>query len=135
MIGQPMPQDILKYEAKFALGLTTRKCIWYGIGVVGALCGFFVIGPALNFSMTLKIIIGVVFCIPFFLWGAIKPFGENPEKVIVPFILDNLIAPSIRKKEVHDFDYEKNIKMEKLSKKEKKKQINLEKKSEYKSII
>ena len=40
MIGQPMPQDILKHESKFALGLSTRQCIFYGIGAALALVGF-----------------------------------------------------------------------------------------------
>lgn len=135
MIGQPMPQDILKYEAKFALGLSTRKCIFYGIGAVLALIGFFAVAPKFGLKGTSAAILGAVFAIPFFIWGTIKPFGENPEKILIPFLVDNLIAPSVRRKEIHDEDYEKATAIEKLDKKEKKKQLKAEKKSEYKMIV
>lgn len=135
MIGQPMPQDILKHESKFALGLSTRQCIYYGIGAALALVGFFYIAPIFGLKGTSAAILGAVLAIPFFVWGTIKPFGENPEKIMIPFIIDNFIAPSVRLKEVHDEEYEKAVKMKTLTKKQKKKQLKAEKKAGYQMIL
>lgn len=135
MIGQPMPQDILKHESKFALGLSTRQCIYYGIGAALALVGFFYIAPIFALKGTSAAILGAVFAIPFFVWGTIKPFGENPEKIMIPFIIDNFIAPSVRLKEVHDEEYEKAVKMKTLIRKQKKKQLKAEKKAGYQMIL
>ena len=132
MIGQPMPQDILKHESKFALGLSTRQCIFYGIGAALALVGFFYM---FEIKGTSAAILGAVLAIPFFVWGTIKPFGENPEKIMIPFIIDNFIAPSVRLKEVHDEEYEKAVKMKTLTKKQKKKQLKAEKKAGYQMIL
>ena len=135
MIGQPMPQDILKHESKFALGLSTRQCIFYGIGAALALVGFFYIASMFEIKGTSAAILGAVLAIPFFVWGTIKPFGENPEKIMIPFIIDNFIAPSVRLKEVHDEEYEKAVKMKTLTKKQKKKQLKAEKKAGYQMIL
>lgn len=135
MIGQPMPQDILKHESKFALGLSTRQCIFYGIGAALALVGFFYIAPIFEIKGTSAAILGAVLAIPFFVWGTIKPFGENPEKIMIPFIIDNFIAPSVRLKEVHDEEYEKAVKIKTLTKKQKKKQLKAEKKAGYQMIL
>ena len=54
---------------------------------------------------------------------------------MIPFIIDNFIAPSVRLKEVHDEEYEKAVKMKTLTKKQKKKQLKAEKKAGYQMIL
>lgn len=129
MIGAQMPQDILKYEAKFALGLTARKCVYYGLGVAAGLFGFFTLGA--SFSMNTRSIITCILCIPFFLWGTAKPFGENPEKVVIPFIIDNFLAPAVRVKEIHFSEYEKETAIYKAKRKTDRAAVS----KEYKMIL
>lgn len=128
-----MPQDILKYEAKFALGLSARKIVFYGIGVVLALIGTLNIAPKFDLNITGRIIVGVICGFPFFFWGTIKPFGQNLEKVIIPFLVDNFLTSSVRKKEVHDEDYEKYTQIRKST--NKKKEDYAKKSKEYKGIV
>lgn len=104
-IGKPMPQDILKYEAKFIANLTIRECIFYGVGVLVGLTIFFTFGASLPIKV--RSIACACGCLPFFLWGAVKPFGQPLEKVIIPFIQDNILSSPIRKKEIHFPEFEK----------------------------
>lgn len=106
MIGSYMPQDILKYKSKFVLGLTTRQCIFYFVGLIAGLLGFFYLFAGIS-SINIRAVLTGAVCIPFFVWGKIEPFGENPEKVIIPLVVDNFLSPAVRKKEVHFPEYEK----------------------------
>ncbi len=98
-IGAQMPQDILRYKAKFVANLTVRQCVFYGIGTVVGLTIFFT--AAAGLPIKIRGIACACGCIPFYLWGSINPFGQPLEKVIGPFIKDNILAPPIRKKEIH----------------------------------
>lgn len=128
MIGIPITQDILKYEAKFALNLTTRKCIFYGLGATAVLTSFFLLFK--DFSFTFRACASICIGIPLFLWGAVKPFGVNPEKIIGPIIFDNFIAPSVRIKEIHMTVYDDKKKIVKETKKKNRAKIS----KEYKPI-
>lgn len=101
MIAQPMPQDILKYKAKFALNLTTRQCVCYGVGIACVLLGMFTIFPALISDMKIRMMVSAALGVPAFLWGSLMPFGQPMEKIIGPFIQDNILNPSLRVKEIH----------------------------------
>lgn len=103
-IGAQMPQDILKYEAKFVANLSIRQCIFYGLGVVVGLAIFFTIATPLPIKV--RSLACAAGCLPFFLWGSFKPFGQPLEKVIGPFIKDNILSPPIRKKEIHFSEFE-----------------------------
>lgn len=129
MIGLPLSQDVLKYEAKFALNLTTRKCICYGLGAAALLTIFFLLPKTLTF--TVKATISACIGIPFFLWGAIEIFGTKPEKVLLPIIIDNFIAPCVRKNEIHFSEYDNKQRIIKTKKKKERAKIS----KEYKSIL
>lgn len=103
-IGKQMPQDIFKYEAKFIAGFSARQCVFYLSGVLVGFAMFF--GAFKGATMNVRIVACAAGCLPFFLWGTVKPFGQPLEKVLVPFVEDNILAPPIRRKEKHypEFD-------------------------------
>lgn len=103
-IGKPMPQDIFKYRAKFIEGFSARQCGFYLTGVVVGLVIFFWGIP--NSPMNIRSIACAAGCLPFFLWVSVNPYGQPLEKIIIPFIEDNVLAPPIRKKEIHFPEYE-----------------------------
>lgn len=115
MIGQPMPTNILKYESKFVLGLTARKCGIYVIGLILGLLVFFKTSSI--FTINTRALIAAMILIPFFIVGEANPYGENLEKILIPFIIDNFIAPSKRIKEIHFETYEEHSQIKKAKNK------------------
>lgn len=102
-IGKQMPQDILKYEAKFISNFSVRQCIFYSVGTVLGLAVFF---SPISVSMQTRAVICAAICLPFYLWGTVKPFGQPLEKIIIPFVIDNMITPRTRVNEVHFPEFE-----------------------------
>jgi hypothetical protein len=109
-IGSQIPQDILKFESKPILGLSVRKALFFGAGFLFGVMTFFFSPDTLPYMI--KSIITAAVALPIFIWGAASPFGQPLEKVIMPFLIDNLIAPPLRKKEIHHELLEKQEKME-----------------------
>lgn len=95
MIECNMPQDILKYEAKFVGNFTMRQTIWGGIGIAMALVGFFGFFKGSQ-DISTKIALSAVTAIPFFAMGFVKIYGQPLEKALYVIILDNLIKPAKR---------------------------------------
>ena len=95
MIGQPMPTNILKYESKFVLGLTARKCVIYVIGLILGLLVFFKTSSI--FTINTRVLIAVM--------------------ILIPFIIDNFISPSKRIKEIHFETYEEHSQIKKAKNK------------------
>lgn len=95
MIECNMPQDILKYEAKFVGNFTMRQTIWGGIGIAGALVGFFVFFKETS-DVSTRIIASAAIALPFFAMGFLKIFGQPLEKSLAVIIMDNLIKPAKR---------------------------------------
>lgn len=109
MIQCPIPQDILKYKPKFALNLTTRQCVCYGLGcAIGGLA--FLVSSGFIESTGAKVVITIIFAAPFFAWSALSDlFGVPFEKFVIPFLIDNFIAPTTRYNEVHYGEIEEEI--------------------------
>lgn len=106
MIERPMPQDIMKFKAKMMMGLTGKQLLCVIIGAVLALIGYFTVGCHFK-SNQLKIIISAIPAIPPLIVGFMPIMGMPFEKVAKPMLIDNFIAPAVRKKEIHHPGYEK----------------------------
>lgn len=131
MIDGPVTQDILKYKAKMIANFTIREAvsIAFGFGVVFGTFMFFK-----DADIDFKIYVGSILATPCFLFGFLKPYGQPLEKYLLSFIEDNILAPSIRRKEVHFPEYEKMTKMKIINPKTKKEIKDVKKSKEYKSI-
>lgn len=105
MIESPIPQDILKYKAKFIGNFTAREAIWLTVGGISCLISFFFLFPDL--TTNIKIIISACIGLPFFLIGFVRPLGQPIEKIAGVLIMDNFIAPPVRKNEVRHPELEK----------------------------
>ena len=95
MIECNMPQDILKYEAKFVGNFTMRQTIWGGAGLAGALIGFFGFFSGIA-DVTTRIVSSATIAIPFFLIGFLKVYGQPVEKSVSAILMDNFIKPAKR---------------------------------------
>ena len=104
MVESPMPQDILKYKAKFIANFTARQVVFVMAGVGAGIATWFLTGGlALNIHIIVTGIVGAIFAAP----GFIVLFGQPIEKVLPAIITDNFIAPAVRKKETHFPELEK----------------------------
>lgn len=109
MISAPATQDILKYKAKFVGNFTTRNLIFGALGVAAIyLTNRYVFHVEFGMSdltggqiNSTEILLAVLPGFPFFLFGWWYPFGQPLEKILIPTIIDNFIAPAIRKNEIH----------------------------------
>lgn len=111
MVERPMPQDVMKFKAKLMGNFTARQVVWGMLGVAACVGCFFGFGDKIGANTTqMKIIICAIPSIPFFLIGFMPIMGMPMEKVLIPIIVDNFIAPAIRKKEIHNPEYEKYMK-------------------------
>lgn len=106
MIECPIPQDILKYKAKFVANLSTREAVCAAVGVAMALAGFFILFKDLN-GLQLKIICSGVMALPAFIIGFVKPLGQPFEKIALVIIYDNFICPPRIYKEIRHPELEK----------------------------
>lgn len=107
MIERPMPQDIMKFQAKIMAGLSARQIIWGGIGVGVAIGTFFLLKGNVDTSTRNTILMSAVPALPFIFIGFGNIMGEPVEKVALPLAIDNFIAPATRKKEIHNPGFEK----------------------------
>lgn len=105
MIESPMPQDILKYKAKFIANFSARETLWLTIGGIACMCGFFFFFPSI--SINNRIAFSGLLGLPFFAIGFIRPLGQPLERVLFQIIFDNFIVPPVRKKETHYPEFEK----------------------------
>lgn len=106
MIERPMPQDVMKYKAKLLGNLSGRQCLAI-IGCVAVIApSYFLFGSKVE-SIHIKIFISALPALPIFIIGFMPIMGLPAEKVGIPMIVDNFIAPAIRKKEIHYPEYEK----------------------------
>ncbi len=114
MVSAPIPQDILKYKAKFVLNLTVRELVCAAVAVALGAGGYMLVVDKYfpNAEFHIKAVITMLFALPALLMGWFKPFGQPLEKVMIPFIVDNILAPSNRPNEVHfdGYDTEYNAK-------------------------
>ena len=113
MIGAPIPQDILKYEAKLVGNFSARETIIYGSGMaVAALVALKVLPKYLGTDIKIYIATAIIFL--FFAWGKAKPYGQPLEKVIFPILEDNVFKPSVRiksyEREEHERAFNKALK-------------------------
>lgn len=107
MIERPMPQDIMKFKAKLIAGLTARQIVWGGIAGVVAIGTYFALGDVEFASGQMKVIVSAIPALPFFAMGFMTIMEMPLEKVAIPLLIDNFIAPPVRKKEIHNPGYEK----------------------------
>lgn len=101
-VGTAMPQDVFKYKAKFIGNFTIRQSIFYSVGVALGMGVFFGAFGGLHSEMrNIQILVTACVMVPIFLWGTWAPFGQPLEKIVGPFITENVLSPAIRRKEVH----------------------------------
>lgn len=110
MIERPMPQDVLKYKAKLIGNFSARQIVCLFIAVVIVAIDYFLYGR--NMSLDPKAVALLAFpAVPVLICGFMPIMGMPAEKIAVPLIVDNFIAPAVRKKEIHFPEYEKYAKM------------------------
>lgn len=109
MIGCSIPQDILKYDTKFALNLSVREIICSGLALVGGWIGH-MIGASFELAWNSypHIILMAIGAVPFLVWGFVKIYGQPMEKIFFPIVYDNFIVPQTRLYEIH-YSYEDDI--------------------------
>jgi hypothetical protein len=110
MIERPMPQDILKYQAKLIGNFSMRQCISILACVILIIAGYFLLGKNMK-ENHLTIIMSALPALPAFMIGFVPIMGLPMEKVAIPLLIDNFLAPAVRKKEIHFPDYEKYCKL------------------------
>lgn len=106
MIERPIPQDVLKFKTKFVAGLTMRQCIT--LLVCGGLA---IVGYGGLFSnieaQKVRIICTALLIIPAAIVGFVEIMGQPFEVTAKDMLIDNVIAPAIRKKEYRHPELEK----------------------------
>lgn len=131
MIECQIPQDILKYKAKFIAGLTARQAVFGFLGIISGLGSYFTILSKIPSQPRLWITAVIV--LPFLLFGFIRPLGMSMEKAIAQIVIDNFIAPANRVNETIHPEYEKQLSLLSPKKRENKSKT-IKKSKEYKSI-
>lgn len=106
MIERPMPQDIMEFKPKIMAGLTARQLIWGFVSGLITIIAYLTYGKSMGMG-PLTIALCAVPAIPTALIGFVPIMGQPFEKVAVQVVIDNFIAPPIRKKEIHFPEYEK----------------------------
>ena len=106
MIERPMPQDVMKYKAKLIGNLSMRQCLAVVGCVAVILPMYFLVGCKME-TTHLAIFVSAVPALPIFIIGFMPIMGLPAEKVGIPMLVDNFVAPAIRKKEIHFPEYEK----------------------------
>lgn len=106
MVERPIPQDILKYKQKAIKNLSAREVICAFIGVICIVIGFFYLFKGIE-DVGNRALISSVLGIPAFVIGFVKLYGVPFEKIIVPIVVDNVINPAKRTKEIHEPELEK----------------------------
>ena len=106
MIEAPIPQDILKYKAKFISNFSARQAVGLGLGIgLGAFAAFGIFNNIE--SMQIRTFASLIFAFPPMAFGFIQPFGQPLEKIGWIMLQDNLINPPTRYKEIHYDNFEK----------------------------
>lgn len=106
MIEKPMPQDVLKFKTKFVAGLTLRQCIFLLLCGIVALFSYFFLFEGIQ-SGKIKIFCTALTVVPFGIVGFIEIMGQPFEVLAKDMLIDNFIAPAVRKKEYRHPELEK----------------------------
>ena len=106
MIERPMPQDVLKFKTKFAMGLTMRQCIALVATGATAALGYFVLFSSIE-APKVRLICTALIAIPVAVVGFVEIMGQPFEVVAKDMAIDNFIAPAVRKKEYRRPEFEK----------------------------
>lgn len=95
MIECNMPQDILKYEAKWIGPFSMRQALWGGAGIIMAVLSYTVFFKN-TADVSTRIVISALPALPFLAFGFIKIYGQPLEKSLAVIIMDNFIKPAKR---------------------------------------
>ena len=106
MIDGPVLQDIEQYKTKNVMGFSAREFICLVSGGFIAIAIFFLLG-GISEGWEIRALIAAIPASPILVMGFLRPFNQPFEKVAGSFIEDNIIAPNIRKKEIHYPEWEK----------------------------
>ena len=147
MIQAPIPQDVLKFKAKMALNLTARQCVCFGLAGVAAIGAIMLTIPVGGSFEEIKesagigtVLLIILFALPFLFFGLFQPYGVPLEKFLIPFIIDNVLSPSVRPNEIHfgeiedETRYATRLKSTKKKKSKKEKQEMAESSKTYTPI-
>lgn len=139
MIECPIPQDILKYKAKFVGGFTAREAASLAVGAVLGILGYTLFGKYIS-NTTMKICLVAAFAAPAFAFGFVKPLGQPIEKIAWAVIRDNFIcAPKlfkeIRHPELEKYEAQKAFQQTEMGKKKTNQgKIKVKASKQYKAI-
>lgn len=106
MVEAPIPQDILKYKAKFIGNFSARQAVSLGVSFALGAMGQFVLFQGIEFPK-IRLFCSFLLAFPPLIIGFVKVYGEPLEKIGWILLTDNLINPAKRIKEVHYDDFEK----------------------------
>ena len=106
MIEAPIPQDILKYKAKFIGNFSTRETICLGTGIIGSVAGYLTWFSGFENGTVRSSLAFVCALIPI-AFGFIRPYEMPLEKAILYAVVENYIWPAKRLKETRHPEYEK----------------------------
>ncbi len=110
MIERPIPQDVMKYKAKLIGNLSIRQCVAVVLCGVAAIPGYFLLGENME-TPVMTMVMTAIPALPFYIIGFMPIMGLPAEQVAMPLLFDNFIAPAVRKKEIHNKEYERYCKL------------------------
>lgn len=90
----PIPKDLTKVKTKFALGLTKRQLICFGVAAAVGLPLFFVLRGVIASSAAAMVM--VIVMLPFFLLAMYEKHGRPLEKVVQDIIETKSVRPKVR---------------------------------------
>lgn len=106
MVESPIPQDILKYKAKFVGNFSAREAAFLLAGGAAVAFSMFGLFGGID-DTTTRIVLSALPGVPFFLFGFVKPLGQPIEKIAGVLLYDNFVCPQTRKKEIRHPELEK----------------------------
>lgn len=94
MVERKIPRDISKYEAKLALGFTTRQLVIGAPGIALAVGVFFLLKGQIGSA---AMFVALLVACPFLAFAAFKPLGMPLETFIKTAMLPMFLAPANRR--------------------------------------
>ncbi len=105
MVERPIPQDILKYKQKAIANFSAREVVFGGIGIFIILIGYFVVFKDIE-DFQKKALFSGILASPAFIFGFVRIYGVAFEKIFLAVVLDNVVSPAKRYKQIHEPELE-----------------------------
>ncbi len=107
MIEIQIPQNLEEHKTKIIFGLSMRQLVCVFVAIVIVIAEWTGFLKDLDWKAEGKIILSAVTIIPVLIFGFIK-IQEQPVEIMLGIVIrENLLAPGVRKKEIHYPEIEK----------------------------